>query len=412
MTQAAGSGPPGASAHDAGWLRPVQLCLVTAVRRPDARVWPHPTASVWRSSEEDQQRRREALEVLLAPTSCVTTDGPVLAVYRITTADHTQTGLLADVKVAAFEAGRVKGHEHTRYEKEEALLAELDDVEALVGPVALGHRPEPQLGALLEGLSNGPRTASWTSADEALHEMWVVEGTELEELATRSAALDPLYIIDGHHRIAAAARRVAGRRAATADSPDGDDPWAAFLAAVFPADQLAVRATHRIVDVAAAGTPDALLGRLEALGTLTSVAGPEDARPRRDKQFGVGFAGRWYRLHGLDVRPPAGRPCPDVQLLDDLVLGPVLGIDDARTDGRIDFFPDLGDLRPVAERCRDASEIAFLVRPVAVDEVFAIADAGAVLPPKSTWFDPKPIKGVVMPAQRLPERACGPAPPP
>lgn len=409
MTQAAGTGPPGASAHDAGWLRPVQLCLVTAVRGPDSSAWRDPTASVWRSSEEGQQRRPEALEVPLTQTSCVTTDGPVLAVYRITTADHTQTGLLADVKVAAWEARRVKGHEHTRYAKEEALLAELDDVEALVGPVALGHRPEPQLGALLEGLSSGRRTASWTSADEALHELWVVEGTQLEELATRCAALDPLYIVDGHHRIAAAARRAAGRRAATADSDD--DPWAAFLAAVFPADQLAVRAIHRIVDVAAAGTPDALLGRLEALGTLTSVDGPDDARPRRDKQFGVGFAGRWYHLDGLDDRPPAGRPCPDVQLLDDLVLGPVLRIDDPRTDMRIDFFPDLGDLRPVAERCRDTNEIAFLVRPLAVDEVFAIADSGAALPPKSTWFDPKPIKGAVMPAQRHPERACGPATP-
>lgn len=397
----ASTGPPGASAHDTGWLRPVQLCLATAVSGPEAGAWRRPTASVWRRSEENQQRRPDALKVPLAPTSCVTTDGPVLAVYRITTADHTQTGLLADVKVAAWEARRVRGHEHTRYAKEEALLAELDDVEALVGPVALGHRPEPELGALLEGLSSGRRTASWESAGETLHELWVVEGTKLEELATRSAALDPLYIVDGHHRIAAAARRAAGRHAATAD----DDPWGAFLAAVFPADQLVVRAIHRIVDVAGAGTPDALLGRLEALGTLTSVDGPEDARARRKKQFGVGFAGRWYRL---DIRPSAGRSCPDAQLLDELVLGPVLGIDDPRNDMRIDFFPDLGDLRPVAERCRDTNEIAFLVRPLAVDEVFAIADSGAALPPKSTWFDPKPIKGAVMPAQRLAERAWGP----
>jgi uncharacterized protein (DUF1015 family) len=393
-----------ASPRLGGWLRPVQLCLATTVRGPDGRVWPHPASFVWRSVEEDQRRRREALEALLEPTSSVTTEGPVLAVYRITTADHRQTGVLADVEMDAYASGRIKGHEHTRHEKEEALLAELDAVEALVGPVALAHHPRAGLTDLLEELSSGAPTAAWTTADEAHHELWVVEGERLAALAARCAELDPLYIVDGHHRIAAAARRAAARRGEGAQTGPGD-PWGSFLAAVFPADQLQVRATHRVVDLA--GTrPETVLERLAALGSLSAVAGAEEARPRRPREFGAGLGGRWFRLEGLAV-PERGVPYPDVQALDDLVLGPVLGVDDPRTDPRIDFLPDLGDLGTVAERSREGRAVALLVRPVTVEEVFAVADAGAALPPKSTWFDPKPIKGAVMPEPRLPRRPVG-----
>lgn len=404
MTRTAAARGQGASARTAGWLRPVQLCLATSIRGPDGRTWPHPAAFVWGTAEADQLERREALEALLQPASCVVTDEPVLAVYRITKGAHVQAGLLADVRVGAYEAGRVKGHERTRYDKEEALYADLDEVEALVGPVALAHRPDAGLAELLDDAMREDPTGAWTSADGAEHELWVVEGPGLAELEDRCEMLDPLYVLDGHHRIAAAARRAAARRAAGATHED--DPWEAFLAAVFPSDRLAVRAIHRVVDLDG-GTPEAVQARLSTLGMLTPVNGLEEARPRGPRRFGVGLDGQWFRLEGLDV-PAAGGgiPYPDVQALDDLVLGPALGIEDPRTDPRIDFVPDANGLGVIAERVRSGRAVVFLVHTMPVDEVFGIADAGVTLPPKSTWFDPKPIRGAMLPAERLP-RAPG-----
>jgi uncharacterized protein (DUF1015 family) len=405
VTVAVGGGVGGAQAPAAGWLRPVRLRLASAVRAGEGTVWPDPATFVWRSAGDDQERRRAALEALLEPTASIVTDGPVLAVYRITAGDRRQTGLLADVAVDAYEAGRIRGHEHTRREKEEALFAELDAVEALVGPVALAHRPEPALATLLDGLAGDRPTAAWTTADRARHELWVVEGDRLEELTARSAALDPLYIVDGHHRIAAAVRRAASRRDGA--RPEADDPWGAFLAAVFPADQLTVRATHRVVELDGAD-PAAVRDRIGTCGRLTPVDGLEAARPRAPREFGVGLAGSWYRLEGLALPPDGPVPYTDVQALDEHVLGPVLGVEDPRTDPRLDFVPDVGGLDRLARRSRDGRAAVFLVHAVTVDEVLAVADAGAALPPKSTWFDPKPIKGAALPAARLPTGAADP----
>lgn len=358
-----------------GWLRPVRLLLATDSGRT------------------------------------VLSSGPALGVYRISSSGRRQTGVIADALVEACSSGSLRGHEQTRADREQALIADLDDVEALVGPAVLAHRPAPGLAAALDRLAAGAPSARWLSADGARHDVWLIGGEQLNWLQSACALLDPLYIIDGHHRIAAAARKDEIRRRAGGTGSSGR-----FLAAVFPTDELAVHAYHRVVDLSGGPSRDQLLDQLSQRFDVTPADGLDDARPTAPGAFGLGLDGRWHRLRPR--RPAAGAARQtdvagqtDVELLEELVLRPLIGIADARRDERTAFVPDVDDPQALIEAASRPDRACFLVHPLTMDDVLAVADAGRALPPKSTWFDPKPITGAVLPAERLPIGAAEPAAP-
>lgn len=317
-------------------------------------------------------------------------------VYRIVMGSHEQTGLVAGASVEQYEAGRIKRHEFTRPAKEDDRVRQIEAIDAQTGPVLMAYPDAPPLDALLAQASAGEPDADVVTGEGVRHSLWVVaDAQRIERFTEAFDALPALYIADGHHRSAAAARVAAARRE---DNPhhDGSESYNYFLSVSFPHRQMRILDYNRLVADLNGLTPDGFLERLASRCTMRPSAGP--VRPERHGEFGLYVAGRWYRC---ELRPELVAVDDavarlDVSLLSDQVLGPILGIHDLRHDRRIDF---VGGIRGVAELARrvDSAEMAaaFSMYPTSVTDLMAVADSGRVMPPKSTWFEPKLADGMV-----------------
>jgi uncharacterized protein (DUF1015 family) len=321
---------------------------------------------------------------------------PAYYVYRVAAGDHVQTGIVTATSIGAYEANRVRRHEHTRPDKEDDRVRHMRALNAQTGPVLVAY---PRAPALDEALAEAARGAPDTEAvldDGARHSLWTVRGDA--RVARITALFDDvpaLYIADGHHRSAAAARVAAERRAALT-RPTGDESHEWFLTVAFPHHELRILDYNRVVRDLAGMSVEAFIARLEGKFAVTASDAP--VRPARHGEFGLYAGGRWYRLtlrtDLAEVPDPAEHL--DANLLTGHVLAPVLGIGDLRTDQRIDFVGGgrgLGEL----ERRVDSGEMAaaFSLYPTRMEDLMAVADADEVMPPKSTWFDPKLADGLV-----------------
>jgi uncharacterized protein (DUF1015 family) len=321
---------------------------------------------------------------------------PCYYVYRLVVGGRGQTGVVAVASVAAYEAGRIRRHELTRPDKEDDRVRQIEALNAQTGPVFLVYRHRAAVDALIAEAAAGTPEVDVTADDGVRHLLWVVrERTRIEALERAFEDIPRLYIADGHHRAAAAARVAAARRVANRGQAD-EEPYAYFLAVVFPDDQVRILDYNRVVRDLNGLTPQAFLARLDAAFTVQPSAQP--VRPARAGEFGMYLGGRWYRLAIRPERVPAGDPVKrlDVSLLQDHLIGPVLGVGDPRRDARIDF---VGGVRGLAELERrvDSGEmaVAFALHPTSLEDLMAVADAGRVMPPKSTWFEPKLADGLV-----------------
>lgn len=337
------------------------------------------------------RRAARHLDRLCAAGLLLRDDAPCLYCYQLVEGDHRQTGLVVAASVAAYRSGRIRRHEVTLLDKEDDRVRQIMALGAQTGPTYLIHRPAPAIDGLLATLTRTAPDAEATIADGTWdgvrHRLWVIrEPATIDALVAAFEAQPRLYIADGHHRSAAAARIAAARRG-TAEC---------FLAVSFPSDQLRLRAVHRLVRDAAGHAPPALLQRLAAHGTLRPADAP--VMPDRHDEFGVYLARQWYRL---TLRTTVAAPTdPAAQLavrrLQDQVLSTEFGIDNPRQDPRLGFVGDQrGSADVVAAVDSGAWSLAFTVAPPALDEVLALADAGALLPPKCTWFTPKLADGMV-----------------
>lgn len=321
---------------------------------------------------------------------------PCYYVYRLSAGEHRQTGLVGAASLAAYVEGRIRRHEFTRPDKEQDRVRNIEAIGAQTGPVLLAHRPLAEAAALLRRLADGSPACEVAAADGSRHALWVV--AEAEAIARISAlfgALGAFYIADGHHRSAAAARVAAARRAKN-PRHRGDEPYNGFLAVAFPSDELRILDYNRVVRDLDGLSAEAFLDRLSERFTVTPSQ--RALRPVDAHEFGAYLAGQWYRLALRQPPAPGGPPLArlDVALLSLHVLEPILGIGDPRHDPRIDF---VGGARGVQELQRrvDGGEmaVAFTLPPTAMEDVMAVADAGEVMPPKSTWFEPKLADGLV-----------------
>jgi len=310
-------------------------------------------------------------------------------VYRMETGGRVQTGIVLAASVAAYRNGDIRRHELTRPDKEDDRVRHIEALNAQTGPVMLAHRPAAAIDAVLREVTAAPCDSDATTPDGARHLIWpVADRAQRMALAAALAAVPRFYIADGHHRSAAAARVASAR-------PDSERA-AEFLAVTFPADQMHILDYNRVVRDLAGLTPESLLARVRERFAVEPLSGP--TRPDRPKRFGLYVGGRWYRL---DVQPslvPAADPVRrlDVSLLADNLLAPVLGITDPRSDPRIDFVGGSRGIAALAERVdRGEAKAAFALFPTSMDDLIAVADAGKIMPPKSTWFDPKLADGLV-----------------
>ena len=337
-------------------------------------------------------RARQTLDRLVADGALVHQSRPVYAVYRQTRGAHAQIGVVGLASVAEYEAGLVKKHELTRAEKEDDRTRHIDVTAAQTGPVFLAMRADPTLEELLESTTLAPPDlgARMESAHNGvLHEAWLVpaDSPRGQKLAALLEAEPASYIADGHHRAASAARVAKLRRAAG----QGAGPWDHFLAVVFPARWLKILPYNRVVSDLDGHTEEAFLA---AVAERFEV-GPPGASPVPGARHRVSMylGGTWRELamKHVDERDPIGSL--DVAVLQDQLLGPLLGITDPRRDHRIDFVGGIRGTRELEARAGKQG-VAFSMYPTSLDELFRVADAGLIMPPKSTWFEPKLADGL------------------
>jgi uncharacterized protein (DUF1015 family) len=314
-------------------------------------------------------------------------------IYRLTWRGHVETGLAAVASLADYATNRIRRHEHTTPAKEDDRVRQIEAVNAQTGPVMLGYPTAPQIDALLERAASGTPAFDVTADDGVRHQLWVIGDDATIAAITRAVdALPALYIADGHHRSAAA------ERVAKARGGNGADGY--FLTVMFAQNEMTILDYNRVLRDLNGQTPDALLARLRK--TYAIAPSEEPVRPTAAGEVGMFLAGRWYRLTlNSDIAAKAEKSADPVErlpitLLTRNIIEPVFGISDPRTDKRIDF---VGGGRGLTELERLVSSgafaAAFALYPTQMHDLMAVADAGAIMPPKSTWFEPKLADGAV-----------------
>ena len=341
----------------------------------------------------------ENLRRLVSEGSLIREERPLLYLYAQQMGAHRQTGLVACCSVDDYRADVIRKHEHTRRVKEDDRTRHVDETDANAGPVFLTYRARPEVDALVQGvLDSEAPLYDFVAPDGVAHTVHAVRDEAVAaQLVQAFDAVDFLYVADGHHRSASAARVGLERRQRTGSAPgEAEHDW--FLTVIFPHDQLSILPYNRIVaDLNGLPVGD-LLERISASFEID----PLDAQPYQPvarHEVGMYLAGRWYRLKPRAGSFPEGHPTDslDVAILQANLLAPVLGIGDPRSDDRIDFVGGIHgpiELQRRVDAGRGA--VAFCMYPVSLDELMAIADAGAVMPPKSTWFEPKLRSGLLV----------------
>ena len=317
---------------------------------------------------------------------------PCYYVYRLVMGDHAQTGLVAVASVSEYDSNRIRKHEFTRPDKEDDRVRQIEALNAQTGPVLLAYPSSPRVDGLLEDITRAPPEVDLLAEDGIGHSLWVVrDGGQIDAITRAFDAMEALYIADGHHRSAAASRVAASRGNASGDA--GSAGY--FLAVIFPHSQMKILDYNRVVKDLNGMTPETFIAGLNESFSVTPCGNA--CRPRAPAEFGMYLGGQWYRLV---IRPdripedPVGRL--DVSLLADNLLAPVLGITDPRRDRRIDFVGGIRGLEALEQRVDSGDmQIAFAMYPTRMEDLMAVADAGEVMPPKSTWFEPKLADGLV-----------------
>jgi uncharacterized protein (DUF1015 family) len=335
----------------------------------------------------------ENLKAMIAAGVLIRDAKPSYYVYRTTWRGHVSTGLAAVASLADYTSNRIRRHEHTTPAKEDDRVRQIEAVNAQTGPVMLGYPTAPQIDAMLARATSGDPAFDVTADDGVRHQLWVISDDETVAALTRAIdALSALYIADGHHRSAAADR--------VAKSRGGEGAHGYFLTVMFPQNEMTILDYNRVIRDLGWRSPDEFLARLRP--TYTVEASDQPVRPAAAGEVGMFLAGRWYRLTlNRDDTAKAAQSIDPVErlpitLLTRNIIEPIFGITDPRTDKRIDFVGGgrgLGELERLISS--GAFAVAFALYPTQMSDLMAVADAGAIMPPKSTWFEPKLADGAV-----------------
>ena len=339
---------------------------------------------------------KENFERMLAEGVLKQDSAPCYYLYRLIMGDHQQTGLVAAASVADYDTNRIRKHEFTRPDKEDDRVRQVDALNAQTGPVFLTYKQNAAIDELAAKVTTAAPEIDIVADTGVRHSLWVVRDAAQIELITRTFdAMDCLYIADGHHRSAAASRVAASRKAAN-PRHTGEEAYNYFLSVIFPGNQMQILDYNRVLKDLHGNSPEQFLAKLEDAFTVERLAGP--CKPGKPGEFGMYLGRQWYRLAIKPELIPQADPVKrlDVSLLQDNLIGPILGIADQRRDKRIDF---VGGIRGLAELERrvDSGEmaVAFALHATSMAQLMAVADAGEVMPPKSTWFEPKLADGLV-----------------
>ena len=340
-------------------------------------------AAVYARSAENLQKMLDAGVLMREDKDCY-------YVYRLVMNGHSQTGLVAVASVADYDANRVRKHEYTRPAKEDDRVRQIEALNAQTGPVLLAYKSQPDMDAILDAVTKSEPVVDVTADDGVQHTFWVVDDDEIiKQLTDGFDAMKAIYIADGHHRSASASR------VAKTKGGDGNQNSDYFLSVIYPHDQMNILDYNRVITDLNGLSKDELISEIESSFTVT----PEDAavKPGGPGEFGMYVEGQWYRLKISPALIPDDPVLSlDVSLLADHLIEPILGISDPRTDSRIDFVGGIRGLGELEKRVNSGEmAVAFSLFPTSMEALMAVADASEVMPPKSTWFEPKLADGLV-----------------
>lgn len=345
---------------------------------------------------EVYQKAKENLDRFQAEGTLIQDEKPNYYLYELIRKGKSQTGIVGVSSIDDYMNGVIKKHELTREDKEQDRIHHVDICDANTGPIFLACRYPEELLVLMENWKNSHEPVyDFTSEDEITHRVWIVDEEEkIQKINRLFGEISSIYIADGHHRAASAVKVGQKRRK---EHPDytGKEEFNFFLSVVFPYDQLTILPYHRIVKDLKGMEPKAFIGSMKFNFELMAMPG-FPCKPVEKHCFGLHVDGEWFHLKAYpDIyakKDSVGQL--DVSILQDKVLGPVLGIEDPRTDERICFMGGNHRLKDLAAVADETGGAAFAMYPTSMEELMNIADEGKLMPPKSTWFEPKLRSGL------------------
>ena len=342
---------------------------------------------------EVYQKAKELLEKDIADGVYIKDTDSAYYVYELVMDGRSQTGIVACASVDDYVNGVIKKHENTREDKEIDRITHVDTCDAQTGPIFLAYRAQAAIDAIVTKIKARPAENDFVSEDGITHRVWLVtDAADIAAIEQAFSGMSQIYIADGHHRAASAVKVGIKRRNANPNHT-GEEEYNYFLSVLFPHDQLKILPYNRVVHDLNGYTADAFIDAVKADFEVEAVT--EAYQPEEKAAFGMYLDGIWYKLraksHILSEDPVDGL---DVSILQDHLLAPILGIENPRTDKRIDFIGGIRGLAELERRANSDMKLAFSMYPTSIEELFAVADAKRLMPPKSTWFEPKLRSGI------------------
>jgi len=350
-------------------------------------------------TDEVYAKAAENMRRLVAQRVMIRDEAPCLYLYqqemRIGERNHVQVGLVAGACSDEYERNLIKKHELTRADKEKDRTRHVETLDANAGPVFLTYRAVASIDAMVDAERRAAPLYDFVSPDGIRHAVWAIRDPKrIDAFTAAFAGIPCLYIADGHHRCASGVAIGAKRRAAN-PCHTGDEEYAYFLAVMFPHDQLYIMDYNRVVNDLHGLTEAAFLAKVRE---KFDVAETNAARPTKATEFGMFLGGKWYTLTARPGTFDAKNPVEslDVSILQNNLLAPILGIGDPRRDKRIDFVGGIRGPKELERRVKEGAAVAFSLYATSMEQLMAIADAGQIMPPKSTWFEPKLRSGLLV----------------
>ncbi len=342
------------------------------------------------------EKARELLWEKVEKGDFLREETPCYYIYELTMNGRVQTGIVACASIDDYERGVIKKHENTRADKEKDRIRHVDTCNAQTGPIFLAYRADQTVRKVTKQVKREMPVYDFTADDGVRHRVWVIaREADIRTLQVAFNGIGQIYIADGHHR-AASAVKVGLKRREEHPGFDGTEEFHYFLSVLFADEELMILDYNRVVKDLNGLTAEEFLAKVREIFQVREI-GRQERRPAEKGEFSMYLADRWYLCTVKDqdrsTDPVRGL---DVSLLQELLLAPVLGIEDPKTDARIDFVGGIRGLDELERRCSGAGDCvcAFAMYPTSIRELFAVADAGLLMPPKSTWFEPKLRSGL------------------
>ena len=338
-------------------------------------------------------KAKELFEEALADKTFITDTDKTYYIYALTMDKRTQTGIVACASIDDYLNNVIKKHENTRADKEVDRITHVDTLSAQTGPIFLAYRADSVINDAVKKTKENKALYDFISPDGIRHQVWkMTDITLVENVRKAFEGIDSVYIADGHHR-AASAVKVGLKRRRENPGYTGNEEFNYFLSVLFPDEELMILPYNRVVKDLNGYTQEEFLNKIKEKFDIAES--DRQVSPDKKGTFGMYLGGKWYKLTAhKDIMSDDPVDGLDVAVLQDNLLAPVLGIGDPKTDKRIDFVGGIRGLSELEKRCRGDCVVAFSMYATSIAELFAVADAGKLMPPKSTWFEPKLRSGL------------------